>query len=180
MGRDTGRNTPEMYRALFRVPAVRTRGNREVYPMVPHRFTVDGGLVLRFVVDHTIEDAPVSDAASSDSASAMVSKAAANVIELFVQTLAVLQTTPIMDSGLEGRIRSGYLPFRTQIIYRPSQNDRLRVMFGASLYRYHTATYPHASDSANRRTNDTIFVASMKAVASLGELRRFVDCVIRA
>ncbi|GFU49875.1 uncharacterized protein TNCV_4686401 [Trichonephila clavipes] len=33
-------------------------------------------------------------------------------------------------------------------------------MFGTSLYRYHNATYPHASDSVNRRTNDTIFVSS--------------------
>ncbi|GFW35889.1 hypothetical protein TNCV_1927201 [Trichonephila clavipes] len=32
---------------------------------------------------------------------------------------------------------------------------------GTSSYRYHTATYPPASVSANRRTNDTIFVASM-------------------
>ncbi|GFX18076.1 hypothetical protein TNCV_1577551 [Trichonephila clavipes] len=41
------------------------------------------------------------------------------------------------------------------------KNDRHRVMFGTSLYRYHTATYPPASDSANRRTNDTIFVTSI-------------------
>ncbi|GFU66701.1 hypothetical protein TNCV_3111851 [Trichonephila clavipes] len=32
---------------------------------------------------------------------------------------------------------------------------------GTSSYRYHTATYNPASVSANRRTNDTIFVASM-------------------
>ncbi|GFS76324.1 hypothetical protein TNCV_4668461 [Trichonephila clavipes] len=32
---------------------------------------------------------------------------------------------------------------------------------GTSSYRYHTATYPPASVSANRRTNDTIFVASI-------------------
>ncbi|GFU61408.1 hypothetical protein TNCV_4537931 [Trichonephila clavipes] len=32
---------------------------------------------------------------------------------------------------------------------------------GTSSYRYHIATYPPASVSANRRTNDTIFVASM-------------------
>ncbi|GFV28895.1 hypothetical protein TNCV_754381 [Trichonephila clavipes] len=59
--------------------------------------------------------------------------------------------------------QSGYLPFRTQVLYRPRQNDRHRVMFGTSLCRYHTSTYPHASDSANRRTNDAIFVASMSS-----------------
>ncbi|GFT87623.1 hypothetical protein TNCV_3866541 [Trichonephila clavipes] len=32
---------------------------------------------------------------------------------------------------------------------------------GTSSYRYPTATYPPASVSANRRTNDTIFLASM-------------------
>ncbi|GFT46991.1 DDE_Tnp_IS1595 domain-containing protein [Trichonephila clavipes] len=56
-----------------------------------------------FVVDHTIEDAPDCDAASREAA-AMVSElrvhAAASVVELFVQTLVVLQTTPILDSGL--------------------------------------------------------------------------------
>ncbi|GFY11357.1 hypothetical protein TNCV_4473401 [Trichonephila clavipes] len=31
-------------------------------------------------------------------------------------------------------------------------------MFGT---RYHTTTYPYASDSVNRRANDTIFVTSM-------------------
>ncbi|GFT07266.1 hypothetical protein TNCV_1416921 [Trichonephila clavipes] len=34
---------------------------------------------------------------------------------------------------------------------------------GTSSYRYHTATYPPASVSANRRTNDTIFVASIES-----------------
>ncbi|GFX91755.1 hypothetical protein TNCV_3529541 [Trichonephila clavipes] len=56
----------------------------------------------RFVVNHTIEDAPVHGAASRVSA-AMVSElrvyAVANVTELFVQTLVVLQTTPIIHSG---------------------------------------------------------------------------------
>ncbi|GFW73260.1 transposable element Tcb2 transposase [Trichonephila clavipes] len=33
---------------------------------------------------------------------------------------------------------------------------------GTSSYRYHTATYTPASVSTNRRTNDTIFVASIK------------------
>ncbi|GFV95273.1 hypothetical protein TNCV_4586481 [Trichonephila clavipes] len=54
-----------------------------------------------FDVDHTIEDAPVCDAASRVAA-AMVSElrvyVAENVIELFLQTLVVLQTTPILDS----------------------------------------------------------------------------------
>ncbi|GFV05497.1 hypothetical protein TNCV_227081 [Trichonephila clavipes] len=56
----------------------------------------------------------------------------------------------------EGRIRSGYLSFRTQVLYRPRQNDRLRVMFDTSLYRYQTATYPHVSDSANDSSERTI------------------------
>ncbi|GFX88366.1 hypothetical protein TNCV_2278361 [Trichonephila clavipes] len=30
--------------------------------------------------------------------------------------------------------RSVYLPFRTQVLYRPRQNDRHSVMFGTSLY----------------------------------------------
>ncbi|GFU44491.1 uncharacterized protein TNCV_1506131 [Trichonephila clavipes] len=33
---------------------------------------------------------------------------------------------------------------------------------GTSPYRYHTATYSPATVSVNRRTNDTVFVASMK------------------
>ncbi|GFS86014.1 hypothetical protein TNCV_1220041 [Trichonephila clavipes] len=57
----------------------------------------------RFVVNHTIEDAPTFDAASRVAA-AMVSElrvyAAANIVELFVQTLFVLRMTPIIDSGL--------------------------------------------------------------------------------
>ncbi|GFW40757.1 hypothetical protein TNCV_4528461 [Trichonephila clavipes] len=32
------------------------------------------------------------------------------------------------SSMKEGRIRFGYLPFRTQVLYRPRQNDRFRVM----------------------------------------------------
>ncbi|GFX62395.1 hypothetical protein TNCV_1381201 [Trichonephila clavipes] len=68
----------------------------------------------------------------------------------------------------EGRkIRSAYLPFLTQVLYRPHQNDRLRVMFGTSLHRYHTTTYTHASDSANRRTNDNTFVASIRRLGGL-------------
>ncbi|GFW99537.1 hypothetical protein TNCV_3417701 [Trichonephila clavipes] len=57
----------------------------------------------RFVADHTIEAAPICDATSEVSA-AMVSElrfhTAANVIEQFVQTLVVLQTTPTLDSGI--------------------------------------------------------------------------------
>ncbi|GFV14635.1 transposable element Tc1 transposase [Trichonephila clavipes] len=57
----------------------------------------------RFVVDHAIEDAPVCDAASRVAA-VMVSELrvhdAADVVELFVQTLVDQQTTPILDSGL--------------------------------------------------------------------------------
>ncbi|GFW71081.1 hypothetical protein TNCV_91241 [Trichonephila clavipes] len=59
--------------------------------------------VARFVIYHTIEDAPVYDAALKV-ASAMISElrihAIANVVELFVQTL-VFQTTPIFDSGCQ-------------------------------------------------------------------------------
>ncbi|GFW05002.1 hypothetical protein TNCV_597961 [Trichonephila clavipes] len=59
--------------------------------------------VPRFVVDHTIEDAHVCDLASRV-ATAMVSElrvhAAANVLDLFVQAFAVLQKTPVLDSGL--------------------------------------------------------------------------------
>ncbi|GFV81256.1 hypothetical protein TNCV_4772831 [Trichonephila clavipes] len=58
----------------------------------------------RFVVNQLIEDAPVCNAASRVTA-VMVSElrvhAAANVVELFVQTLVVLQTTPMLDSELE-------------------------------------------------------------------------------
>ncbi|GFW13754.1 hypothetical protein TNCV_2105781 [Trichonephila clavipes] len=55
-----------------------------------------------FVVDHTIENAPICDAASRVAA-AMVSElrnhVAASVVELFKQTLVALQTTPIFESG---------------------------------------------------------------------------------
>ncbi|GFU06680.1 hypothetical protein TNCV_4352701 [Trichonephila clavipes] len=58
--------------------------------------------ILWFVVDHTIEDAPVCDA-TSRVAAAMISElrfhAAANVVNLSVQTLFVLQTTPILNSA---------------------------------------------------------------------------------
>ncbi|GFT77041.1 hypothetical protein TNCV_1099261 [Trichonephila clavipes] len=57
----------------------------------------------RFIVGYTIEDAPVCDAASSVDAT-MVSElrvhTIANVVELFMQTFVVLQTTPIPDSVL--------------------------------------------------------------------------------
>ncbi|GFV31075.1 hypothetical protein TNCV_4814081 [Trichonephila clavipes] len=59
--------------------------------------------VPRFVIDHAIQDTPLCDAASRVVA-ALVSKlrvhAAANVIEIFMQTLIVSQITPISDSGL--------------------------------------------------------------------------------
>ncbi|GFU06201.1 centrosomal protein [Trichonephila clavipes] len=60
-------------------------------------------LCTRLVVDLTIQDAPICDAVSR-AVVVMVSElrvhAAANVIELFVQTLVVVQTTPNLDSGL--------------------------------------------------------------------------------
>ncbi|GFS86217.1 hypothetical protein TNCV_660961 [Trichonephila clavipes] len=56
------------------------------------------------VIDHTFENPPVCDTASSV-ATAMFSElrihAYANVVELFVQTHIVLQTTPIHDSELK-------------------------------------------------------------------------------
>ncbi|GFW66045.1 transposable element Tc3 transposase [Trichonephila clavipes] len=58
----------------------------------------------RFLVDHTIEDIPLCDAAAG-LATSMVTElrvhAAANVVELFVQTFVVLRTIPILDSGLK-------------------------------------------------------------------------------
>ncbi|GFV82230.1 uncharacterized protein TNCV_2791281 [Trichonephila clavipes] len=63
----------------------------------------------------------------------------------------------------EGRkVRSGYLPFRTNASTLPITPKRSSSRdIGTSSYRYHTATYSPASVSANRRTNDTIFVASI-------------------
>ncbi|GFX21599.1 hypothetical protein TNCV_1400131 [Trichonephila clavipes] len=59
--------------------------------------------VPRFILDHTIEDAPVCDA-TSRVAAAIVSQlrvnAAANMVELFMQILVTLLTTPIQYSGL--------------------------------------------------------------------------------
>ncbi|GFV21689.1 hypothetical protein TNCV_164201 [Trichonephila clavipes] len=43
------------------------------------------------------------------------------------------------SSMKEGRIQSGYLPFRTRVLYRPRQNDRLEGDVGTRSYRYHTA-----------------------------------------
>ncbi|GFX99220.1 hypothetical protein TNCV_2494011 [Trichonephila clavipes] len=78
------------------VTGIETLRSTDVTNSTPYR-------QARFVVDHTFEDAPVCDAASRV-AEAMVSKlrvhAAANVVKLFVQTLAVLQTLVILDSGL--------------------------------------------------------------------------------
>ncbi|GFV95256.1 hypothetical protein TNCV_4586311 [Trichonephila clavipes] len=69
----------------------------------------------RFVVDHTIEDVPVCDA-ESGVAAAMVSElrvhVTANVVELSVQTLIVLQTTPILDSGLVTLLHNPLRPCR--------------------------------------------------------------------
>ncbi|GFT58662.1 hypothetical protein TNCV_1251071 [Trichonephila clavipes] len=67
------------------------------------------------------------------------------------------------NNTVEGwKVRSGYLPFRTNASTLPIMPKRSSSRaFGTSLYRYHTATYSPASVSANRRINDTIFVASM-------------------
>ncbi|GFV39034.1 hypothetical protein TNCV_965991 [Trichonephila clavipes] len=63
----------------------------------------------------------------------------------------------------EGRkVRSGYLPFRTNASTLPITPKRSSSRdVGASSHRYHTVAYSPASVLANRRTNDTIFVASM-------------------
>ncbi|GFY29515.1 hypothetical protein TNCV_2626851 [Trichonephila clavipes] len=53
----------------------------------------------RLVVDHTIEEVPVCDAASRVAA-AMVSNLRVHAAADVVQTLVVLQTTLILDSGL--------------------------------------------------------------------------------
>ncbi|GFY07194.1 hypothetical protein TNCV_277411 [Trichonephila clavipes] len=67
----------------------------------------------------------------------------------------------------EGRkIRFGYLPFRTNASTLPITPKRSSSCdVGTSSYRYHTTTYSPASVSTNRRTNDTIFMASMTATA---------------
>ncbi|GFW57145.1 hypothetical protein TNCV_540621 [Trichonephila clavipes] len=69
--------------------------NRTWIPLKKGRLTIPA---LRFIIYHSSEDASVYDA-TSKAAAAMVSKlkvhAAANVFELLVQTLVVLQTTPL-------------------------------------------------------------------------------------
>ncbi|GFW61084.1 hypothetical protein TNCV_4872941 [Trichonephila clavipes] len=73
-----------------------TRGDRDVFSiaLIPSRKVL--------VVDHTIKDAPVRDS-TSRVALAMASKlrvnATANVVEMFMQTLVALQTTPMLNSG---------------------------------------------------------------------------------
>ncbi|GFV51668.1 hypothetical protein TNCV_1320241 [Trichonephila clavipes] len=57
----------------------------------------------QFVVGYTIEDAPVCDVASRVAAvkvSELRVHTVANVVELFVKTFVVLQTTPVLDSVL--------------------------------------------------------------------------------
>ena len=54
-------------------------------------------------MEHTIEGAPIYDIASRVAEGMVVEltvRAAASVVELFVQTLVVLQMTPFPDSGL--------------------------------------------------------------------------------
>ncbi|GFU30649.1 hypothetical protein TNCV_3031601 [Trichonephila clavipes] len=74
--------------------------NRTCIHLKKSRLAIRGS---KFVVDHTIEDAPVRHAAPRVAA-ALVSKlrihAAANFVELFVQTLVVLKMIPILASGL--------------------------------------------------------------------------------
>ncbi|GFX05990.1 retrovirus-related Pol polyprotein from transposon TNT 1-94 [Trichonephila clavipes] len=93
--------------------------------------------------------------------------------ELLVRNLIILNKGQVtrITFGLacffpktsEGRnVRSGYLPFRTNAsILRITPKRSSSSDVGTSSYRYHTTTYSPASVSANRRTNDTIFVASM-------------------
>ncbi|GFS98640.1 histone-lysine N-methyltransferase SETMAR [Trichonephila clavipes] len=83
----------------------------------------------------------------------------------------------------EGRIRSEYLPFRTQVLYRrPRQNDRLRVMLGTSLYRYYTP--PHTPMPVIRRigerTIDTIFGASILSLIKASQIAEIVNGVYGA
>ncbi|GFX72753.1 hypothetical protein TNCV_4063481 [Trichonephila clavipes] len=68
-----------------------------------------------------------------------------------------------METSVRGKVRSGYLSFQTNTSTLPIMPKRSSSRdVGTSSYRYHTATYSPASVSANRRTNDTIFVASME------------------
>ncbi|GFY35925.1 HTH_Tnp_Tc3_2 domain-containing protein [Trichonephila clavipes] len=65
------------------------------------RFSIQ---MSRFVVDCTIEETSVCDTASRVAVTMVFElrvHSAVNVIELFVQTLVVLQTTSILDSGLK-------------------------------------------------------------------------------
>ncbi|PRD24681.1 UNVERIFIED_CONTAM: Centrosomal protein [Trichonephila clavipes] len=60
-------------------------------------------LCSRFIVDCTIKDAPVCDAASRVAATRvceMKVHAATDIFKMFVQTLVVLQMTPVLDLGL--------------------------------------------------------------------------------
>ncbi|GFT24903.1 hypothetical protein TNCV_3021851 [Trichonephila clavipes] len=63
----------------------------------------------------------------------------------------------------EGRkVRSGYLPFQTNASTLPIMPKRSASRdVSTSSYRYHTTIYSPASVSVNRRTNHTIFVASI-------------------
>ncbi|GFV13593.1 hypothetical protein TNCV_67961 [Trichonephila clavipes] len=69
----------------------------------------------------------------------------------------------LVTNLFQGRkVRSGYLPFRKNASTLPITPKRSSSRdVGTSSYRYHTATYSPASVSAQRRTNDTIFVASI-------------------
>ncbi|GFU50631.1 hypothetical protein TNCV_235931, partial [Trichonephila clavipes] len=84
-------------------PGIESEIGGHVQVQMPMQLQHDATAHQRFVVDHAIEDTSVCDAASIVVA-AIVSKlrvhAAANVIELFVQILVVLQLTPILDLGL--------------------------------------------------------------------------------
>ncbi|GFX65238.1 hypothetical protein TNCV_4821291 [Trichonephila clavipes] len=76
---------------------MRTRGDRDVYPVATHTITPGSSLITPLTT-------PLS---ASSVAAAMVSElrihAAANDVELFVQTL-VLKTIPILDSELVTRL----------------------------------------------------------------------------
>ncbi|GFT32893.1 hypothetical protein TNCV_5039261 [Trichonephila clavipes] len=67
----------------------------------------------RFIVDHSIEDASSCDAASRVAAatvSELRAHVAANVVELFVLTLVVVKTIPILDLGLVTRLHDSLKP----------------------------------------------------------------------
>ncbi|GFT82931.1 hypothetical protein TNCV_4434751 [Trichonephila clavipes] len=68
----------------------------------------------------------------------------------------------VTDKVERRKVRSGYLPFRTNASTLPITPKRSSSHdVDTSSYRYHTTTYSPTSVSTNRRTNHAISVASM-------------------